>query len=119
MIDPNVKCERPTVWGRGIAVCGTCGPCLASKGALEAYRQATEPKPKVVGEEIVEWLLGLEGGLERVIRGEVPSTTSERRDLQARRGIYEGIADDIKRKWPALFAVAESSCAREGGSDGR
>lgn len=50
-------------------------------------------------DEIVTWLLGLEGGLERVIRGEMPSSTTERRDLQARRGIYEGIADDIKRKW--------------------
>lgn len=51
--------------------------------------------------EIVDWLLGLEGALERVIRSEVPASASERREMTARRGVYEGIADDIKRKWGA------------------
>lgn len=64
-----------------------------------AAATAPETPPKDIVSEIVAWLEGLEGCLERVIRGEVPAHTSERRDLQARRGIYEGIARDIQDKW--------------------
>lgn len=55
-------------------------------------------KKKTEGdEEIVEWLNALENLLQKdIASGQFP-------DLASRRGIYVGIADDVKRKWPRLF----------------
>lgn len=47
--------------------------------------------------EIVEWLMGLESARESVAVG--GSDPREVAVMMARRGVYEGIADDIKRKW--------------------
>ena len=47
--------------------------------------------------EIVAWLEGLEHMRENTVS--ISSDAREVAVMQARRGVYEGIADDIKRKW--------------------
>lgn len=55
-------------------------------------------------EEIVAWLRGLEGTLTKTLS--MPIQAEERAQLEPRRGIYDGIADDIDRKWP--YAASEA-----------
>ena len=52
--------------------------------------------PDVIG-EIVTWLHGLEEARENTVS--VSTDAHEIAIMRARRGVYEGIADDIKRKW--------------------
>lgn len=67
------------------------------------------------GEEIVAWLEGLETCLRSVRDGRAPSTGEERETMRQRAGIYEGIASDIKRKWPALFVQCAGQAPRKAG----
>jgi hypothetical protein len=59
----------------------------------------TNPEATNIVPEIVEWLMGLERARESVAVG--GSDPREVAVMMARRGVYEGIADDIKRKWGA------------------
>lgn len=60
-------------------------------------RDSTAHDAKDIVPEIVEWLMGLESARESVVAGSMDPR--EVAVMQARRGVYEGVADDIKRKW--------------------
>jgi hypothetical protein len=65
------------------------------------------------GEEIVAWLEGLERCRERVVA--VTRDPVEREEMKARRGIYEGVAADIRSKWPRLFVKCAGQSESAGG----
>lgn len=66
-------------------------------GERDALRALIQTDRKRIIDEIVDWLHGLERARESVAVG--GSDPREVAVMQARRGVYEGVADDIKRKW--------------------
>ena len=106
MIDPNVRCERPTVWGRGIAVCGQCGPCLESKGALDALRGPETPADMVARVKLMadggpKWDLSPKdrAALAHVISRMVDAESAVNRLMPAETALRQAVEDTVKRCW--------------------
>jgi hypothetical protein len=74
--------------------------CSGCKGCIGHEPTGTGP-----GEEIVAWLHGLEHGVRKLAANRILCGPEEREIMQHRLGLYDGVAEDIRRKWPALFAA--------------
>lgn len=70
---------------------------IADVRRQERDRDRESPQPKGAINEIVAWLEGLEHTRAQAER--IASDPEEKAAMRARRGIYEGIAQDIKHKW--------------------
>lgn len=70
---------------------------IADVRRQERDRDRESPQPKGAINEIVAWLEGLEHTRAQAER--IASDPEEKAAMRARRGIYKGIAQDIKHKW--------------------
>lgn len=109
-LEPEGACDRPnegpsdddrvSVWMTNYDGCHdrkALKDLIADVRRQERDRDRESPQPKGAINEIVAWLEGLEHTRAQAER--IASDPEEKAAMRARRGIYEGIAQDIKHKW--------------------